>query len=445
MGMRHRVQAVFAGKVALNGFDLTRGLSSRRPVPERIDLAGMGSGGSLVAGDTLQIDLAWRALVSSPGIYHMNVSLTDEQGFMWAVRESEPVDRMFPTWIWTEGQSIRDQLRMAIPAETPPGRYRLVARVLDGQRSLSVLDAQGNPSGTVAALGEIQLGKAAAPPRDREVQVGNRDRVRINEDLDIIGGEYGKSEISPGEPLDVQLIWRALRDVKRDYQVRLALEGRDGRALADVIARPAGELNPTSRWEEREVYRGQYRLVPRGAAPSGQAQLVIELRDTATGRVEVKRELQKVTVRGRQSPATGQRPATETNALFGGAITLKGVTLEPKNALRPGRDQQLRVSLFWEALQVPPTSYTVFTQLIGPDGRVAAQHDGTPDGGARPTSGWSTGETVVDPHVIPIDRGLPAGNYKLIAGLYDATNGKRLSLPDGATHTDLGMISVDPR
>jgi hypothetical protein len=81
-------------------------------------------------------------------------------------------------------------------------------------------------------LGDVLLKKAEAPPREREIHVANRDRVRLNEDLDIMGGEYGRSELAPGESLDLQLIWRALRDVKRDYQVRLALEGRDGRTLA---------------------------------------------------------------------------------------------------------------------------------------------------------------------------------------------------------------------
>lgn len=444
--LRESARATFAGKVGLEGFELTRGLSSRRPVPETVRLVGQPGGAALAAGDTLQIDLAWRALASSPGIYHMSASLMDAQGFTYAVRESEPVDRMFPTWIWTEGQVIRDQLRMHIPPETPPGQYRLGVRVLDGERALNVLDQQGNPSGTMAMLGDVQLSKAESPPREREVQVSSRERVRLTEDVDVMGGEYGKTELAPGEPLEVQLIWRALRDVKRDYQVRLALEGRDGRALAELVSRPTGDANPTSRWEEREIFRGQYRLTPRPGAGSGQAQLVIELRDAATGRVEAKRELQRVTIRGRETRGTSSdRPVVATSVAFGEQILLSGYTLEPRGTLRPGRDQQLRATLFWEARGTPEQNLTVFTQLLGPDGRVAAQHDAPPDNGGQPTTTWAAGDLVVDPHAIPIDRALPAGEYRLIAGLYDASNGQRVPLADGATFVELARVNVDPR
>jgi hypothetical protein len=344
------------------------------------------------------------------------------------------------------GQLIRDQLRMAIPAETPPGKYQVVMRVLDGDRALSVLDQNGNPSGVRAPLGEVLLKKAEAPPREREIQVANRDRVRLNDDVDIMGGEYGRTELAPGESLDLQLIWRALRDVERDYSVRLALENREGRTLAEQIVRPTGDANPTNRWEEREIFRGQYRLIPRPGAFAGEASLVLELRDLATGRTEVKREVNKVTIRGREGTANqDQQPTVEMSSAFGPAIVLGGYTLEPGTTIRPGRDQNLTLTLFWKATESPLQALTVFTQLLGPDGKVAAQHDGPPDGGTQPTSGWSAGDAVVDEHVIPIDRALPAGDYKLITGLYDPVTGQRVSLSTGENFLQIATISVDPR
>jgi hypothetical protein len=444
--LRYPAKALFADKIGIEGFQLARGLSDRQPVPEPVPLAAESGTPAIAAGDTLQVDVAWRALTSSPGIYHMSASLVDEHGFTWAVRESEPVDRMAPTWTWIEGQLIRDQLRMAVPAETPPGKYRLAMRVLDGERALNVLDQNGNPSGVQAMLGEVLLKKAEAPPREREVQVANRDRVRLNDDLDIMGGEYGRPELAPGEALDLQLIWRALRDVKRDYEVRVALEGRDGRTLAEQIGRPTGDANPTNRWEEREIFRGQYRLVPRAGALPGEANIVLELRDLGTGRTEVKREVHKVTIRGREGGSNqDQRPTVEMNAAFGPSIVLSGYTLAPGQTLRPGRDQQLLLTLFWKAVEPPGQALTVFTQLLGPDGKVAAQHDGPPDGGAQPTPGWLAGDSVVDEHAIPIDRALPAGEYRLITGLYDPVTGQRVSLSTGENFLQIATITVDPR
>jgi hypothetical protein len=113
--------------------------------------------------------------------------------------------------------------------------------------------------------------------------------------------------------------------------------------------------------------------------------------------------------------------------------------------VRPGRDPQLLLTLFWKAVEPPGQSYTVFTQLIGPDGKVAAQHDGPPDGGTQPTSGWLAGDSVVDEHAIPIDRALPVGEYRLITGLYDPVTTQRLTLPSGENFLQIATITVDPR
>jgi hypothetical protein len=51
---------------------------------------------------------------------------------------------------------------------------------------------------------------------------------------------------------------------------------------------------------------------------------------------------------------------------------------------------------------------------------------------------------VVDEHAIPIDRGLPAGEYKLITGLYDPASGQRLTLPSGENFLQIATIVVRP-
>jgi hypothetical protein len=76
---------------------------------------------------------------------------------------------------------------------------------------------------------------------------------------------------------------------------------------------------------------------------------------------------------------------------------------------------------------------------------VAAQHDGPPDGGTQPTSGWIPGDNVVDEHAISIDRNLSAGEYRLITGMYDPATGQRLTQPSGENFFEIARITVDPR
>ncbi len=95
-----------------------------------------------------------------------------------------------------------------------------------------MLDANGNPAGGQADLTPVALSRSEIPVRERELRnVTTRDRVKVNEDLEIVAADYGRSELRPGESTDVALVWRALRDLNRDYGLRLSLLGSGGAVL----------------------------------------------------------------------------------------------------------------------------------------------------------------------------------------------------------------------
>jgi hypothetical protein len=86
--------------------------------------------------------------------------------------------------------------------------------------------------------------------------------------------------------------------------------------------------------------------------------------------------------------------------------------------VRPG--ETLSVTLYWKALSDMDIPYTVFVHLLGSDGQVASGHDGQPEGGTRPTTGWVPGEYITDRHDVKVPDGLNPGDYVLEVGLYDA-------------------------
>ena len=69
----------------------------------------------------------------------------------------------------------------------------------------------------------------------------------------------------------------------------------------------------------------------------------------------------------------------------------------------------------------------LFAHLIGLDGQRVAQVD-LP----YPTSSWRVGHYVTTelPLALPVDA--PAGNYRLVIGLYDLSTGQRLALRSSA-------------
>jgi hypothetical protein len=98
---------------------------------------------------------------------------------------------------------------------------------------------------------------------------------------------------------------------------------------------------------------------------------------------------------------------------------LAGFRREPTN-------EDLNLTLVWQAQTETETNYRVYLQLLAPDGEMVSQSDGVPAAWTRPTSGWAPGEYVIDGHQLPLPEELPAGEYTLITGLYDPATGDRL-------------------
>ena len=97
-------------------------------------------------------------------------------------------------------------------------------------------------------------------------------------------------------------------------------------------------------------------------------------------------------------------------------------------------DETLGLTLVWRATHTPPTSYRVFTHLLDESGRVIAQHDGYPVGEARPTTGWVSGEYLVDPHALAFEIHDYRGPARLEIGFYQPETGERVRLSNGADH-----------
>jgi hypothetical protein len=97
----------------------------------------------------------------------------------------------------------------------------------------------------------------------------------------------------------------------------------------------------------------------------------------------------------------------------------------------------LTLTLYWESLRTLTTNYTVFTQLLGPDGQLYAQADRQPLQGQWPTSQWQPGQKYVDKFVLQVNPTAPAGDYTLLAGLYDLNTGQRApAVSDGQRSPD---------
>ena len=112
----------------------------------------------------------------------------------------------------------------------------------------------------------------------------------------------------------------------------------------------------------------------------------------------------------------------------------------PDKQLAPG--DRLLVTLTWQGLAPMGVDYTVFVQVLDDRDHIAGQVDAWPVQGTRPTSQWEPGEIIVDPYVLQLDDNLPAGPYRVIVGLYQLSDLRRLMVlnQDGVPIDDKYLV-----
>jgi hypothetical protein len=90
------------------------------------------------------------------------------------------------------------------------------------------------------------------------------------------------------------------------------------------------------------------------------------------------------------------------------------------------RGEKITLTLYWRALTEMEVNYHVFVHLLGEEGEIWAQKDSPPVEGSRPTAGWVKGEVVRDEYQIALEGQIPAGEYRLTAGIYNPVSGEGL-------------------
>ena len=68
----------------------------------------------------------------------------------------------------------------------------------------------------------------------------------------------------------------------------------------------------------------------------------------------------------------------------------------------------------------------MFVHVLNSQGELVANHDSRPENGRFPTPAWLAEILIPDTHSILLPGDLPAGEYEIKVGLYQAETGERL-------------------
>jgi hypothetical protein len=239
-------------------------------------------------GEDLHLTFLWQAARRLTQNYVVFIQLVDQEGKVWASRDSAPADGTYPTANWLAGEVVRDEHTLSIPAAMPDGEYRLLVGMYyssDKTDRLTVL-RWTRSSGDHLDLGPVRV---QGRPRVFTIPpITHRQEARLGQEIkflgyDLVGSQEGSAfQVRPGDTLKLTMYWQALGTTDLSYTVFAHLLGPDGRLRAQQDNPPCRGACPTTSWVAGEVLTDEYTItVPADAAP-GDYRLEIGLYDGAT-------------------------------------------------------------------------------------------------------------------------------------------------------------------
>ncbi|MBI1876782.1 MAG: glycosyltransferase family 39 protein [Chloroflexi bacterium] len=403
-----------------------RGPAAQHYAGSKLDGLGILLGYNLAkeptpAGSTTPIKLFWQndGRSSDDGLW---VRLVSADGYVWAENLAQPLPD-FAQAALTDKAVAESRVNLAIPLGTPPGVYFLK------------MDFQS--AGTGEVLGTFKLPsdgdkltvtRPAGPVSLASLPIDHTLDQAIAPKITLLGYSLPDNLLTQSDANRLTLFWRAEAKIAQDYVMALQLLERQGQEATYWLGRPVMSGYPTQEWTAGEIVRDPWQLkLPANVSP-GVYTLQLTLFDAVTQAKVKQITLGEVSVVERRRQFAVPPMQQTVNANLANQVTLLGYDLLSKPITGGGR---LRVTLYWRAGQTIPADYTVFTQLLGPDGVVAGQHDGVPAEGRLPTTTWQVGEIIPDRHQIDYPTA-QKGEYRLIVGMYDPITGARLPVADSA-------------
>ncbi len=335
-------------------------------------------------GEPLGLTLAWQApAVPINGGYHIQISLLDASGTVaWRSDPAFPVSGRYPTSAWKPGEVITDYHTLPLPHTLEAGMYQLAVRLVPPFSDEALVLVDGAEQ---AVLGAVEI----APARNTPPALPGRAIRTANAAL---AGFSASERALAGGQVQLAVDWRGAEGVQRvggtslveDASVAMPFDGAEITLTLD---------EDRLLWAlEGDTLRCGWSLPVTDSCKLGETAIEGE---TAAGAI----------------------------ANFDNQMVLMRADFEP-GTLRPG--DWFEITLEWQGLRSMGADYTVFVQLIGPDGRPHGQIDQWPAQGTYPTSTWPPGERVTDRYRIPVDADAPPGLYEVYVGVYLLGTNERL-------------------
>jgi hypothetical protein len=411
----------FANKFELAGIALGRAVDKQPLTDKQIETPAVPAGAQGWAV------LRWTTLSTIRRDYKVSVRVVDPQGHLVAQSDELLQSNDYPFIPeWPANDTSYSYHLFTIEPWTPAGSYVVKVVVYDAitGEQLDVLDDSGVPRGQEIRAGAVDVLPTVDIAPSSSIATPLATPVALVPEVQLLGYELPADRIEQGQSLSLALFSKKVRATAENYEVLLRLRGPSNREALEVVQPLAYGTYPIPRWQVGETVRDwhDFLVLPQQVAP-GEYRLTAALRPP--GATEATLEQPLATIHIRKVTRQFEPPPIPylQKADLEGKATLLGYRL---SSTRVQAGKPLTLTLFWRDEKPFSKSYTVFTHLLGPDGRLWGQHDGIPASTQRPTTSWLPGEVISDSHPLTVDQAAPLGSYRIEIGLYDTRTGQRM-------------------
>jgi len=247
---------------------------------EQVELVGYELSSNVLApGSELSLTLYWRAQQPIAEEYTVFVHLQGIDGLPISQDDFPPLKNLYPTYYWTEDETVPDPRLLAIPGDATPGWYRLevgLYRSGDGVR-LPVAQEVGSSSSDFVVLDYVWVGG------DEGVAASEPLAVNLGDLVLLLGDDGVPASVEAGQHVHLTLYWQALGAIAEDYTVFVHLLDEGGRIVGQYDGQPTQGFYPTSRWDPGDTVRDEVNLALESSVPSGRYQVVAGMYLLSTG------------------------------------------------------------------------------------------------------------------------------------------------------------------
>lgn len=300
---------------------------------------------------------------------------------------------------WPAAEIQRSNHDLQIPADLPPGHYRLTVSLFDhGGARQDVFDKTGLFRGIAANIAEFEV---RAPEKQPPITIP----TPLEGGVELAGSETPPERVGSGELLTIDLWWQDNAACPTDS--RLAL------LLGDQVLLSSSDL-PTGKLGQKYHIRLEW-WIPANLA-AGSYSLAIQLiEDDGTSNWGEPIYLGQIDIEDRHRLYELPPELEPLQILVGEIAHLQQATATLQKNM-------VLVNVIWQAKLPDGLNYVAFVHLMDSEQNMVSQVDQPP---ADPTGSWLPGQVIYNSFTLPAPED---GRYTIAMGLDDPASGKRWSV-----------------